>query len=96
MLADVQTVKQFVKGAVDMKSDGYNRRIWQDKNKKDAALRDVAFRFFNKDEANYAADFLRVMLFTAGYTNVVKRTSKASSFEERSLGGEYVRVVAAK
>ena len=96
MLANVQTVKQIVKSAADMKGDGYNRRIWQDKNKRDKTLRNVAFRFFNSDEADKVAELLTVALFAAGYTNVVKRTSRASNYYERTLGGEYVRVIAAE
>lgn len=96
MLANVHTVKQIVKSAADMRSDGYNRRIWQDRNKKDATLRNVAFRFFDSDEADKVAELLTVALFAAGYTNVVKRTSKASDYYERTAGGEYVRVIAAQ
>ena len=94
MLANVQTVKQFVKSVTDMRSDGWQRRIWQDKNKRNNTLRNVAFRFWDSAEADKAAEQLRVMLFASGYTNVVKRTSKDSNYYERSSGGEYVRVIA--
>jgi len=96
MLANVQTVKQFVKSVADMSSNGWERRIWQDRNKRDVTLRNVAFRFWDSAEADKAAEQLRVMLFAAGYTNVVKRTSKSSNYYERTSGGEYVRVIAAQ
>lgn len=95
MLANVKTVKQFVKSVADM-SGSWERRIWQDKNKRDSTLRNVAFRFWGSDEADKVAEQLTVMLFAAGYTNVVKRTSKQQDWHTRSSGGEYVRVIAAQ
>ena len=96
MLANVKTVKQFVKSVADMKSNGWERRIWQDRNKRDTTLRNVAFRFWDSEEADKVAEQLTVMLFAAGYTNVVKRTSKSSNYYERTSGGEYVRIIAAQ
>ena len=96
MLANVQTVKQFVRSVADMSSNGWQRRIWQDKNKRDNTLRNVGFRFFDSAEADKVAEQLRVILFTAGYTNVVKRTSVDSDWMTRTEGGEYVRVIAAQ
>ncbi len=96
MLANVKTVKQFVKSVADMSSNGWQRRIWQDKNKRDKTLRNVAFRFFDDAEADKVAEQLTVMLFAAGYTNVVKRTSVDSDWMTRTEGGEYVRVIAAQ
>ena len=96
MLANVKTVKQFVRSVADMKCNGWQRRIWQDKNKRDNTLRNVAFRFFDSAEADKVAEQLRVILFTAGYTNVVKRTSRDSDWMTRTEGGEYVRVIAAQ
>ena len=96
MLANVKTVKQFVKSVADMSSNGWQRRIWQDKNKRDDTLRNVAFRFFDTVEADKVAEQLTVMLFAAGYANVVKRTSVDSDWMTRTEGGEYVRVIAAQ
>jgi hypothetical protein len=96
MLANVKTVKQFVKSVADMQGNGWERRIWQDKNKRDTTLRNVAFRFFNKAEADSVAEQITLILFAAGYTNVVKRTSKQSDYYARSSGGEYVRIIAAQ
>ena len=96
MLANVKTVKQFVKSVADMTSNGWQRRIWQDKNKRDDTLRNVAFRFFDTAEADKVAEQLTVMLFAAGYANVVKRTSVDSDWMTRTEGGEYVRVIAAQ
>ncbi len=96
MLANVQTVKQFVKSVADMKGQSYYRRIWQDKNKRDDTLRNVTFRFADAAEADVVAAKLTVMLFTSGYTNKVKRTTAESNWQTRSSGGEYVRVIAAQ
>jgi hypothetical protein len=95
MLANVKTVKQFVKSVADMQSTGWERRIWQDRNKRDATLRNVAFRFWDSAEADAVAEQLTVMLFAAGYTNKVKRTSKQTDYISRTSGGEYVRVISA-
>lgn len=94
MLANVKTVKQFVKSVADMTGNGWERRIWQDKNKRDARLRNVAFRFWDSEEADKVAEQLTFILFAAGYTNVVKRTSKQHNWHTRSSGGEYVRIIA--
>lgn len=96
MLANVKTVKQFVKSVADMTGNGWERRIWQDKNKRDSTLRNMAFRFWDSAEADSVAETLTVMLFAAGYTNVVKRTSKQSDYTSRTSGGEYVRIIAAQ
>ena len=96
MLANVKTVKQFVKSVADMQSTGWERRIWQDKNKRDTTLRNMAFRFWDSAEADKVAEQLTVILFAAGYTNVVKRTSKQSDYMSRTSGGEYVRIIAAQ
>ena len=96
MLANVKTVKQFVKSVADMTGNGWERRIWQDKNKRDTTLRNMAFRFWDSAEADKVAEQLTVILFAAGYTNVVKRTSKQSDYMSRTSGGEYVRIIAAQ
>ena len=95
MLANVKTVKQFVKSVTNMQGQSYYRRIWQDKNKRDNTLRNLAFRFGDATEANKVAEQLRFMLFTAGYTNKVVRTSAENNWATRSAGGEYVRVISA-
>lgn len=99
MLANKAIVRQFVKSVADMRSDGWNRRYWADKNKKDKALRNLAFRFFNGDEAAKVAEELSVLLFTAGYTNKVKLTStydKKRDMWDRTIDSYYVRVIAAQ
>ena len=99
MLANKAIVKQFVKSVTDMRSDGWNRRFWADKNKKDKTLRNLAFRFFNGAEAAKVAEELSVLLFTAGYTNKVKLTStyeRRRDMFDRSVDSYYVRVIAAQ
>ena len=99
MLANVKTIKQFVKNTVDMRGDGYNRRIWQDKNKKDNTLRNLAFRFFNKADAVKLKDELEFYLFAMGYSNKVKLTStydKKRDMWDRTADSYYVRVIAAQ
>ena len=61
---------------------------------KDNGERYVAFRLYGKAEADKLAKELEVMLFVAGYTNKVKRTSSESNWANRTGGGEYVRVKA--
>ena len=97
MLANVKTVKQFVKNTVDMRCNDYNRRIWQDKNKRDNTLRNVGFRFFNGNEATKVAEQLKVALFASGYTNNVKLTNtykRKRDMWDRTYDSYYVRVIA--
>ena len=99
MLASKAVVKQYVKSVADMKSDGWNRRYWADKNKRDDTLRNCAFRFFNGNEATKVAEQLRTMLFASGYTNKVKLTStheRRRDMFDRSVDSYYVRVIAAQ
>jgi hypothetical protein len=96
MLANVNTVKQIVKAATNMSSGYYSyRRIWQDKNKKDATLRNVAFRFWDGNEATRVANVLSNALAGQGYTNKVTRTSthdKQRDVFDRRIDSYYVRV----
>ena len=97
MLANVKTVKQFVNGLTNMQSDGYNRRIWQDKNKRDNTLRNLGFRFFNGNEAAKVAEQLKIALFASGYTNNVKLTNtyeRKRDMWDRTYDSYYVRVIA--
>ena len=97
MLANVKTVKQIVNSLTNMQSDGYNRRIWQDKNKRDNTLRNVGFRFFNGNEATKVAEQLKVALFASGYTNNVKLTNtyeRKRDMWDRTYDSYYVRVIA--
>lgn len=99
MLANVKTVKQFVKNNVDMRGDGYNRRIWQDKNKKDNTLRNLAFRFARQADAVQLKDELEFYLFAMGYSNKVKLTStydKKRDMWDRTADSYYVRIIAAQ
>lgn len=93
MLAKVKVVKQFVNSVGDLKSDGWNRRVWNNKSKV-AGKRNLAFRFWGRAEADAIAEQLKLMLFAAGYDNAVTRTDVGSSYERRSSGGNYVRVEA--
>ena len=98
MLANVKLVKQIVNSITDMKGDGWNRRYWTDKNKKDATLRHCAFRFWDSKEAERVAEQLRTTLFVGGFTNVVKLTfsgDKNKDYFSRRMDSYYVRVIAA-
>lgn len=95
MLANKATVKQIVKSMTDMRSDGWNRRYWADKNKRDNTLRNLAFRFWNGDTAAKVADNLRVALFAQGYTNKVTLNfsgDKHKDYFDRRNDSYYVRV----
>lgn len=97
MLANKAIVKQFVKSVTDMKSDGWNRRYWADKNKRDDTLRNCAFRFFNGTEATKVAEQLRTMLFASGYANKVTLNfsgDKHKDYFDRRNDSYYVRVIA--
>lgn len=99
MLANVKLVKQIVNSITDMSCKTYSRRIWQDKNKKDNTLRNVAFRFWDETEAAKVADELRTTLFIGGFTNVVKLTfngDRDKDYFSRRMDCYYVRVVAAQ
>ena len=99
MLANVKTIKQFVKKTVDMRGDGYNRRIWQDKNKKDNTLRNLAFRFARQADAVKLKDELEFYLFAMGYNNKVTFNStydKQRDIFDRRVDSYYVRVIAAQ
>jgi hypothetical protein len=61
---------------------------------KDNGERYMAFRLYSKAEADKLAKELEVLLFVAGYTNKVKRTTSKCNFKLRTGGGEYVRVKA--
>ncbi|NBT24932.1 hypothetical protein EBT11_09920, partial [bacterium] len=65
-----------------------------DKCKQNKGLRHLAFRLYSRAEADALAKELETMLFLAGYTNKVKRTSCDCDLQLRVGGGEYVRVKA--
>jgi len=92
MLATTKIVRQFAR-SINGRSFGY-AGSFTDKSKQDDGLRHVAFRLFSKREADKLAKELEVMLFVAGYTNKVKRTSSDCNWQLRVGGGEYVRVKA--
>jgi hypothetical protein len=93
--ASVAQVKQFVKAIANMRSNGWERRIWQDTCKADTTKRYLAFRFWDAAEADKVASELEWYLFCMGHDNKVKRTSVGSNYASRTSGGEYVRVKAA-
>jgi hypothetical protein len=68
------------------------KNTWTDKAAN--GERYVAFRLRSAADADKLAEGLQFALFAAGYTNKVKRTSKAADWTSRSDGGEYVRVKA--
>ena len=92
MLATTKIVRLFAR-FINMKSFGY-AGSFTDKCKQDHSLRHVAFRLYSKAEADALAKELETMLFLAGYTNKVKRTSSECNWQLRVGGGEYVRVKA--
>ena len=80
-------------------ADYLRKNTWTDKGQrvsttKDNGTRYVAFRLNSAADADRLAEGLQFALFAAGYTNTVKRTSKAADWTSRSDGGEYVRVKA--
>ncbi len=92
MFANTKIVRKFAR-YINGEGFGY-AGTFTDKCKRDESLRHVAFRLYSKAEADKLAKELEVMLFVAGYTNKVKRTSSESNMQLRVGGGEYVRVVA--
>ena len=90
MLATTKIVRLFAR-FIYTKSFGY-AGSFTDKCKQDHSLRHVAFRLYSRAEADKLAKELEVMLFVAGYTNKVKRTSCDCDVQLRVGGGEYVRV----
>ena len=92
MFATTKIVRQFAR-SINGQGFGY-ARTFTDKSKQDDSLRHVSFRFFSKREADKLAKELETMLFVAGYTNKVKRTSSDCNMQLRVGGGEYVRVKA--
>jgi len=95
-LANKKFVVNFVKNITDMQTANYNcyRRIWADKAT-DATKRNLAFRFFNAEEAKRVAEELEWYLFCMGYNNKVKLTSthtKSDSYMHRRIDSDYVRV----
>ena len=92
MLANTKIVRKFAR-FINGEGFGYCG-TFTDKCKRDENLRHVAFRLYSKAEADKLAKELEAMLFVAGYTNKVKRTSTDSDWRTRCGGGEYVRVKA--
>ena len=91
MLADKDFVRNIVYGLADMRGSIYTRRSWCDRNKRDKSLRYLTFKFYDSVEADRVAAKLQTELATAGYTNVVRRTSVNEIAREHA---EYVRLVA--
>ena len=92
MLATTKTIRQFAR-AINGRGFGY-AGTFTDKCKQNKGLRHLAFRLYSRAEADKLAKELEVMLFIAGYTNKVKRTSCDCDVQLRVGGGEYVRVKA--
>ena len=91
MLADKNTVVNIVKTLANMRGTVANRRIWMDKAK-DAAKRNMGFKFNSKEEADAVAAALQAALQAQGYANTVKRTTSEANVYVYGSGGEYVRV----
>jgi len=98
MLATTKTVRDFMRSmGHTFTYDSFGARTWTDVRKaKNAAAneRHVAFKFYNKDEADDAAKQLQTLLTLAGFVAKVKRTTSVGDAFMRSNGGEYVRVIA--
>jgi hypothetical protein len=98
MLATTKTVRDFMRSmGHTFTYCSFGARTWTDVRKaKNAAAneRHVAFKFYNKDEADDAAKQLQTLLTLAGFVAKVKRTTSAGDAFMRSNGGEYVRVIA--
>jgi hypothetical protein len=92
MLATTKIVRKFAR-SINGRGFGY-AGTFTDKNKQNKGLRHVTFRLYNKVEADRLALELGTMLFLAGYTNKVKRTSSERDIRFRTWGGEYVRLQA--
>jgi hypothetical protein len=92
MLANKDTVRAFVQAMTDLRGSIYSKRTWLDKSKKDPALRNMAFRFYDAVEADRVAGELQDVLTRWGYTNRVRRTTSAYCAYARCGGYEYVRV----
>lgn len=92
MLATTKLVRKFARFYNGGEGWGYGG-TYTDRCKRDKGLRHVTFRLHNKAQADKLAEELQFALFTTGYTNKVKRT-RSNGKEYRSVGGEYVRVIA--
>jgi len=92
MLATTKIVRKFAR-SINGRGFGY-AGTFTDKNKQNKGLRQLTFRLYNKSEADRLARELETMLFLAGYTNKVKRTSSERDIRFRTWGGEYVRLQA--
>jgi len=92
MLATTKIVRKFAR-SINGRGFGY-AGTFTDKNKQNKGLRHLTFRLYNKAEADRLARELETMLFLAGYTNKVKRTSSERDIRFRTWGGEYVRLQA--
>ena len=92
MLATTKIVRKFAR-SINGRGFGY-AGTFTDKNKQNKGLRHLTFRLYNKAEADRLARELETMLFLAGYTNKVKRTTSKSEWLTRTGGGEYVRLQA--
>jgi len=92
MLATTKIVRKFAR-SINGRGFGY-AGTFTDKNKQNKGLRHVTFRLYDKAEADRLARELETILFLAGYTNKVKRTSSERDIRFRTWGGEYVRLQA--
>ena len=92
MLATTKIVRKFAR-SINGRGFGY-AGTFTDKNKQNKGLRHLTFRLYDKAEADRLARELETMLFLAGYTNKVKRTSSERDIRFRTWGGEYVRLQA--
>jgi hypothetical protein len=91
MLANKNTVAAIVKTLANMQGTVIERRYWSDKAK-DATKRNLAFKFYDKAEADVVANKLQAALQAQGFTNTVKRTTSEANVYVYKSGAEYVRV----
>jgi hypothetical protein len=93
MQATVKTVRKIVHSLCNLEGSPLYRRQWADRAR-DPAVRNMAFRFWSKEEADRVARELEQRLAQAGYTNPVRRTDVAASWQAHTEGGHYVRLQA--
>ena len=94
MLADKNTVKNFVYGIADMRGSAWERRYWNDKNKHQTK-RYLVFKFADAAQADNVAAALSAELNRLGYDSNVRRTSTSGDSMYCVYPAEYVRVTVA-
>jgi len=76
---------------VQTRSATYTDKTQEDKK---SLRRSVVFCFWDGNEADKLYEGLRTLMREGGFENTVTRTGTDASYEHRTSGGEYVRVIA--